>query len=175
MDDSHSQLPADALHHLDGLYNLARWLTRDPVEAEDLVQDTYLRALRGARQFEVGTNLRAWLFQIMRNAFFTQYRKRGREAETMDPDVLDAMASRQDEAGGTTRRSAHSHGALSADLAAALERLPEEYRSVVLLADVEDFTMTEVAEIMGCPVGTVKSRLFRARAILKDLLRDYVR
>jgi RNA polymerase sigma-70 factor (ECF subfamily) len=175
MDDPHSQLPAEALHHLDGLYNLARWLARDPVEAEDLVQETYLRALRGARQFQAGTNLRAWLFQIMRNTFFTQYRKRGREPEAVDPEALDGIATGRDRAGGANHDAGQSHGTLSVDLAAALERLPADYRSVVLLADVEDFTMTEVARIMGCPVGTVKSRLFRARAILQELLRDYVR
>ena len=175
MDDPLNQLPAEALSHLDGLYNLARWLVRDPVEAEDLVQETYLRALRGSRQFQVGTNLRAWLFQILRNTFFTQYRKRGREPDALDPDVLDAMATRLGPEGWGDPHSGVSNGTLGVDLSAALQQLPEDYRSVVLLADVEDFTMTEVAQIMGCPVGTVKSRLFRARAILQELLRDYVR
>jgi len=175
MDDPQSQLPAEALSHLDGLYSLARWLVRDPVEAEDLVQETYLRALRGSHQFQLGTNLRAWLFQILRNTFFTQYRQRGREPEAVDPDVLDAMASRLGTERGTSPHSGVSNGTLSVDLTTALERLPEDYRSVVLLADVEDFTMIEVAQIMGCPVGTVKSRLFRARAILREQLRDYIR
>ena len=172
MDDPLSQLPAEALTHLDGLYNLARWLVRDPAEAEDLVQETYLRALKGSHQFQVGTNLRAWLFQILRNTFFTQYRKQGREPEAVDPEVLDTMATRLGAAGPP---SGASNGTLSVDLRAALQQLPEDYRAVVLLADVEDFTMTEVADIVGCPVGTVKSRLFRARAILQELLRDYVR
>jgi len=174
MDDPHSQLPAETLSHLDGLYNLARWLVRDPVEAEDLVQETYVRALRGAHQFHVGTNLRAWLFQIMRNTYFTQYRKRGREPETMDPEALEAIAAGPARGGAGNRRSAMPDGTLGVDRGAALQRLPEEYRSVVLLADLEDFTMGEIAHIMGCPVGTVKSRLFRARAILQELLRDYV-
>ena len=175
MDDTPSQLPAEALSHLDGLYNLARWLVRDPAEAEDLVQETYLRALRGSHQFQVGTNLRAWLFQILRNTFFTQYRKRGREPEAVDPDVLDTMATRLGPESGAGPPSGASNGTLGVDLKAALQQLPEDYRAGVLLADVEDFTMTEVAQIMGCPVGTVKSRLFRARAILQELLRDYVR
>lgn len=175
MDDQQSQLPAEALTHLDGLYNLARWLARDPVVAEELVQETYLRALRGARHFQVGTNLRAWLFQILRNVFFTHYRKRGREPEVVEPEVLDAMSVAPGRGGEGSHHSGASDGTLGVDLEAALQRLPEEYRSVVLLADVEDFTMTEVAHIMGCPVGTVKSRLFRARAILQELLRDYVR
>jgi len=174
MDDQPSQLPPEALTHLDGLYNLARWLARDPVEAEELVQETYVRALRGARHFQAGTNLRAWLFQILRNVFFTQYRKRGREPQVVEPEILDAMAAAPDQGGERGRHAGASDGTLGVDLEAALQRLPEEYRSVVLLADVEDFTMTEVADIMGCPVGTVKSRLFRARAILQDLLRDYI-
>jgi RNA polymerase sigma-70 factor, ECF subfamily len=175
MDNPLSELPAEALTHLDGLYNLARWLVRDPVEAEDLVQETYLRALRGIHQFQAGTNLRAWLFQILRNTFFTQYRRRGREPEAMDPEVLDTMATRLGAERGGEPPSGVPGGTLSVDLKAALEQLPEDYRSVVLLADLEDFTMTEVARIMGCPVGTVKSRLFRARAILQGLLHDYVR
>ena len=92
----------------------------------------------------------------------------------MDPDLLDIVASGHDHA-RNGHHAATSDGTLGADLTAALERLPEEYRSVVVLADVEDLTMAEVAAVMGCPVGTVKSRLFRARAALQDLLRDYAR
>ena len=163
----------EALDHLDALYNLARWLVRDPAEAEDLVQETYVRALRGSHQFQPGTNLRAWLFQILRNTCFTQYKRKGREAETMDPEALDAMGISAGGPGQSDHPFSPSDRTLSLDLTAALGRLPEEYRAVVLLADLEDFTMPEIARIMGCPVGTVKSRLFRARAILKDLLRDY--
>jgi len=175
MDEREGSLPDEALTHLDGLYSLARWLVHDPVEAEDLVQETYLRALRGAHQFQPGTNLRAWLFQILRNTFFTQRRRRGREPDAVDPDRLDALAGAPIRGGRAGDPSGGDDRTLGVDLAAALERLPEEYRSVVLLADVEDFTMGEVAAIMQCPVGTVKSRLFRARAILQELLRDYTR
>ncbi len=175
MDDPRYALPAEALTHLDGLYNLARWLVRDPAEAEDLVQETYLRALRGFHQFQAGTNLRAWLFQILRNTFFTQYRRRSREPEAVDPDVLDTLASRRGAERAGESSSGVANGTLNADLRAALEQLPDEQRAVVVLADIEDFTMGEVASILGCPVGTVKSRLFRARAILQERLRDYVR
>ena len=179
MDEADSPLAAEAVNHLHSLYNLARWLTRDPVEAEDLVQETYARAFQAAHQFRPGTNLRAWLFQILRNAFFTQYKRRGREPDVLDPEILDGMSDRGGiglgrEAGIDRRLSGEPDGTAGADLAAALNRLPEHYRSVVVLADVEDFTMTEIAEIMHCPVGTVKSRLFRARLILKELLRDYI-
>jgi RNA polymerase sigma-70 factor, ECF subfamily len=157
-----AQLPPDALQHLDALYSLARWLVRDPSEAEDLVQETYLRALKAAHQFQAGTNLRAWLFCILRHTFYTQYRRKGREPLAVDPETLDSAPA------------APTDGSVGVDVTAALARLSEELRSVVLLADLEDFTMGEVATIMDCPVGTVKSRLFRARRLLKNWLQDYV-
>lgn len=175
MDRPDTQLPQEALGHLDGLYNLARWFVRDPTEAEDLVQETYLRAIRAAHQFQPGTNLRAWLFQILRNTFFTQYKRKRREPESLDPEVLDRMLNPGGRAGMEGRLASSTDGGAGLDLAAALHRLPEEYRSVVLMADLEDFTMGEIAAIMNCPVGTVKSRLFRARAMLKEFLRDYAK
>lgn len=173
MEDSRGVLPTEALGHLDGLYNLARWLAHDPAEAEDLVQETYLRALRAAHQFQPGTNLRAWLFKILRNVFFTRHKRRAREPELVESEALDVLTCGPGQGGAAARVADGKDGTLGADLAAALDRLPEEYRSVVLLADVEDFTMVEIATIMNCPVGTVKSRLFRARGILQQLLRDY--
>jgi RNA polymerase sigma-70 factor (ECF subfamily) len=111
----------------------------------------------------------------LRNTFFTQYRRRGREPETLDPEALEAVVADPGRRADSGWSAGAWDGTLSVDLAAALQKLPEEYCSVVLLADVEEFTMTEVAAIMGCPVGTVKSRLFRARVILQELLRDYIR
>jgi RNA polymerase sigma-70 factor (ECF subfamily) len=175
MDHAREQLPAEALGHLDALYNLARGLVHDPVEAEDLVQETYLRALRAAHQFHPGTNLRAWLFQILRNTFYTRYKRKQREPEALDPEELERVAHASGATLGGDGLTGSADGTERLDLTSALDRLPEEYRSVVLLADVEDFSMGEIAAIMDCPVGTVKSRLFRARGILKDLLRDYVR
>jgi RNA polymerase sigma-70 factor (ECF subfamily) len=175
MDDAREQVSTEALQHLDALYNLARWLVRDPVEAEDLVQETYLRALRAAHQFHPGTNLRAWLFQILRNTFYTQYKRNQRGPKAVDPEELERAVHASGAVRAGEGLAGSADGAAGLDLTSALNRLPEEYRSVVLLADVEDFTMGEIAAIMGCPVGTVKSRLFRARGILKDLLRDYVR
>lgn len=174
MEHSRIQLPAEALSHLDALYSLARWLVRDPIEAEDLVQETYLRAVRAAHQFQPGTNLRAWLFQILRNTFFSQYKRKGREPDVVDPEMLDAMPHTSGTVRADDRMAGPLDGTAGLDLTTALNRLPEDYRSVVLLADLEDFSMGEIAAIMNCPVGTVKSRLFRARGILKQLLRDYV-
>ena len=161
----------DALTHLDALYNLARWLTRDPIAAEDLVQETFAKALRAAHQFQPGTNLRAWLFRILRNTFLTLKKRERQAPEAHEPEVLEGLA-RAPASGG---RSAGADPIAGLDLEAALNRLPEDYRSVVLLADLEDFTMEEVAGIVGCPVGTVKSRLFRARGMLRGLLSEYRR
>ena len=174
MENPRNQLPVEALSHLDALYNLARWLVRDPVEAEDLVQETYLRAVRAAHQFQPGTNLRAWLFQILRNTFFTQYKRKRREPDVMDPEILDGMPHPSGMVWVDDRMAGPLDGTAGLDLTAALNRLPEEYRAVVLLADLEDFSMGEIAAIMDCPVGTVQSRLFRARGILKQILGDYV-
>jgi len=175
MDHAREQLSTEALRHLDALYNLARWLVRDPVEAEDLVQETYLRALRAAPQFHPGTNLRAWLCQILRNALYTRFKRNQREPEGLDPEELESVARASGAMFGGDGLTGSADGTAGLDLTSALNRLPEAYRSVVLLADVEDFTMGEIAAIMDCPVGTVKSRLFRARGILQARLRDYLR
>jgi RNA polymerase sigma-70 factor (ECF subfamily) len=115
------------------------------------------------------------LFQILRNTFFTQYKRKGREPDVLDPEVLDGLSVAGGMTGARELLAGPRDGTAGLDLTVALNRLPEEYRSVVLLADLEDFSMGEIARIMDCPVGTVKSRLFRARAILKELLRDYRR
>ena len=161
MEKAETTFAAEALHHLDALYALARWLVGDPAEAEDLVQETYAKALRAVHQFQNGSNLRAWLMRILRNTFYTHAKRQARAPQASDPAVLEQLAS-QDAATSGAGRDGLSM--LAQDLTAALRQLPEEYRSVVLLADLEDYTMAEISTIMACPVGTVKSRLFRARA-----------
>jgi RNA polymerase sigma-70 factor (ECF subfamily) len=172
MDHASGPFVTEALRHLDALYTLARWLVRDPDAAEDLVQETYRRALRAAHQFQPGPHLRVWLYQILRNTCYTRYRRTQEEPNTVDPEALGRAA----QARGASRRGAglagSVDGAAGLDVTAALQRLPEAYRSVVLLADLEDFTLGEIAAIMDCPVGTVQSRLFRARRVLRDLLPD---
>ena len=153
----------EALEHLDGLYTLARWLTRDAREAEDLVQETFLRAFRFAHQFTPGTNLRAWMFQILRNLHLTARKNRGRD------HALFALPAEGAEGGPGPVGDAGA----ALDLNAALQRLPEEFRTAVLLADLLGCSMAEVAQIQGCAVGTVKSRLFRARGMLREMLKDY--
>jgi len=158
-----------ALAHLDALYNFAIYLTRSPAEAEDLVQETYLRAFRFSHRFQPGTHLRAWLFQILRNTFLTFYRLRERELPLAEDGVPDWDAPMFHEA------PAEDPGVLEAhtDLERAMRRLPDEFRTVLLLAEVEGLPLEEVAQIMACPVGTVKSRIFRAKERLRVILRDY--
>ena len=161
--------PRQALEHLDALYNFAIYLTRNAPEADDLVQETYLRAFRFAHRFQAGTHLRAWLFQILRNTFLTFYRLREREAAIADDGVPDWDVPMFHDAPEDSASAMDAH----TDLEGALSRLPEEFRTVLLLAEVEGMPLEEVARVMSCPVGTVKSRIFRAKERLRGLLADY--
>ena len=158
-----------ALEHLDALYNFAMYLTRKPPEADDLVQETYLRAFRFSHRFEPGTHLRAWLFQILRNTFLTFYRLRERESALAEDGVPDWDVPAFHDAPEDTASAMEAH----TDLERAMHRLPEEFRTVLLLAEVEGMPLAEVARVMGRPVGTVKSRIFRAKERLRALLADY--
>ena len=158
-----------ALEHLNALYNFAMYLTRNPPEADDLVQETYLRAFRFSHRFQPGTHLRAWLFQILRNTFLTFYRLREREAAIAEDGVPDWDVPMFHEAPEEDSRAMEAH----TDLERAMRRLPEDFRTVLLLAEVEGMPLEEVARVMACPVGTVKSRIFRAKERLRTLLTDY--
>ena len=155
--------------HLDALYNFALYLGRNPAEADDLVQETYLRAFRFETRFQPGTHLRAWLFQILRNTFLTFYRIREREAAVAEDGVPDWDVPMFHDAPEDTGGVMEVH----TDLERALHRLPEEFRTVLLLAEVEGLPLEDVARVMSCPVGTVKSRIFRAKERLRTLLKDY--
>jgi RNA polymerase sigma-70 factor (ECF subfamily) len=165
-----------ALVHLDALYATGLRMTRDPRDAEDLVQDTMLSAYRFFNKFEPGTNCKAWLFKILTNTFINKYRKRVREREVRDvidhedtPSLMSedvAEASRDPE--GTIIGSL-----LSDDVKKALDAVPYDYRMAVVLCDLEEFSYKEIADIMDCPVGTVMSRLHRGRRLLQKSLRDY--
>jgi RNA polymerase sigma-70 factor (ECF subfamily) len=160
-----------ALAHADALYNFARWLTRDPVEAEDLVQETYARALGAAQHFEPGSNLKAWLFRILRNAFIDRRRRSQREGI---PAHIEDLAAESDLTVPTIGelQCDQIRALVSEDVSAAVEALPESFRTVILL-DLEGMTEAEVANVLGCATGTVKSRLSRARAVLRDRLVAY--
>ena len=160
-----------ALVHADALYNFARWLERNPVEAEDLVQETYARALRAVQQFEPGSNLKAWLFRILRNAFIDRRRRSQREASLATVEDLDADGEPAGPAVGELQLD-QIRALVAEDVSAAVQALPEPFRTVILL-DLEGMTEAEVASVLGCATGTVKSRLSRARAVLRERLSAY--
>ena len=174
LDERAATFEAGVLEHLDPLFNLAMWMARDRAQAEDLVQEACLRALRFRHQFQPGTNLRAWLFQILRSVFITQYRRRERAGPHVDLETLEGQGV-SPAAAPAARRRGGAEPFARVDIDGALEQLPEEYRTVVVLSDIEGLSMAEVAAAMNCPVGTVKSRLFRARALLQKLLAEYRR
>jgi RNA polymerase sigma-70 factor, ECF subfamily len=169
-------LGQEALAYADVLHNLARYLTGNDTDADDLVQETYARALQAAGQFTPGTNLKAWLFRILRNIFISRYRRDRNNPvvcgfDTTAPAVAVAAEEHwfRDDAELDRLRKV-----VAAEIEAALMTLSEDARTVILL-DLEGLTEGDVAEVIGCPVGTVKSRLARARAALRLRLKDYAR
>jgi RNA polymerase sigma-70 factor (ECF subfamily) len=160
------------------LYCGALRMTRDPDDAQDLVQDTYVRALRFSDHFLPGTNLRAWLFKILTNTFINRYRRCVRERDTLrDHGVDDGFNGRFLSASGLRALSASAVDTdlelFSDEVVAALDKVPGDFRTVLLLADLHDCSYKEIAEIVGCPIGTVMSRLFRGRRIMQRELRRY--
>ena len=171
-DGSSAEVVQHALAYADALYNFARWLCGDALEAEDLVQETYTHALAAAHQFKPGTNLKAWLFRILRNAHLDR-RRRARHDPTqlrqdVDADAIDPVP----QFSANTLEYEQLHALVASELAAAVQGLPEPFRTAIVL-DLEGLAEAEVAEVMGCAAGTVKSRLSRARAELRSRLRAY--
>jgi len=152
-----------ALPLFDQLYNFAHWLARDRAEAEDLVQETYVKALRGFASFQPGTNFRAWMYRILRNTFLTS-RTGLKQTVTLGEDVPEPASEQTPE----SILLGHAEQEL---LQAAMEDLPLPSREIILLADVEEMSYQEMAETLGVPIGTVMSRLSRARRTLRDLVR----
>ncbi len=168
---------ADAMQYAPQLYSGALRMTRNGADAEDLVQETYLRAYRSYASFEAGTNLRAWLFRILTNTFINSYRaKQRRPIETDLADVEDLYMYRR--IGGLNAAAVSAEDQLfelftDDEVKAALESLPENFRLPVLLADVEDFSYKEIAEILDIPIGTVMSRLHRGRKAMQKRLTEF--
>lgn len=173
----HEEFIREAVPHMDLLYNYSLRMTGNPDDASDLVQETYLKAYRFWDKYEKGTNIRAWLFRILRNSYINRYRKETREPETVDFDeIQNYYASIRSETSDEHDLQRKMYGAtLSDDVARALESLPEDFRTAVILCDIEGLTYEEIAEFVDVPIGTVRSRLHRGRKLLQAKLFEYAR
>ena len=164
----------EALTHIDTLYRGALRLTRDPDQAQDLVQEAYLRALRYQHSYQQGTNMKAWLFAIMRNLFWDRFKGSRKEDVSLDDVGEFVLYDKLRDEGA--KPEADVLDSIAADeVVKAVEKLPELHREVVLLVDVEGFSYKDAAEVLGVPIGTVMSRLHRARRQLQRSLYDYAR
>jgi RNA polymerase sigma-70 factor (ECF subfamily) len=174
------EFEAEALRHLDALYRTALRMTRSEADAEDLVQETYIRAFRFRDQFTLGTNMKAWLFRILTNTFINTYRRKTAQPEVTDLEGIDEFSLYRrmaDDRAASTSPDPEAellNSVVDTEVTDALEELPEKFRTTVLL-DVEGFSYKEIAEMLGIPIGTVMSRLHRGRKFLQKRLYDLAR
>jgi RNA polymerase sigma-70 factor, ECF subfamily len=178
-DERNARFERDALQYIDQLYSAALRMTRNPSDAEDLVQEAYAKAYGSFHQFQEGTNLKAWLYRILTNTFINTYRKKQREPQQSGTETVEDWQLAQAESHMSTGLKSAEAEALEhlpdSDVKEALQSIPEDFRMAVYYADVEGFAYKEIADIMGTPIGTVMSRLHRGRRQLRDLLSDYAR
>ncbi len=165
----------EIIPHLDAMYNFALRLTSDPNDAEDLVQDTIVKAFRFFSSYEKGTNAKAWLFRILKNSYINNYRKKSKQPNQVDYDEVSSFYEtiRADRTDTSDLEDRMFRELIDDDISNALEELPEDFRTVVLLCDVEGFTYEEIANMLDVPIGTIRSRLHRGRNLLKAQLMEY--
>lgn len=161
----------------DSLYNFAFHLTYNEDDANDLVQETFLKAYRFINSYEVGTNAKAWLFKILKNGFINQYRKKMKEPTKVDYEDIKSHHDADTErfSGSVDLREEIFQNMIGDEISIALNNLPVDFKTVILLCDIEGFTYEEIAKILDIPIGTVRSRLHRARNLLKEFLKEYAR
>ncbi|GAB2765251.1 sigma-70 family RNA polymerase sigma factor [Rhabdobacter roseus] len=162
--------------HIDSMYNFAFRLTMDEDDANDLVQDTYLKSFRFISSFEQGTNAKAWLFRILKNSFINDYRKKSKQPSKVDYQEVETTYNSEEAADASYTvdlRADAVQDLIGDEVANALNSLPVDFRTVIILCDIEGFTYEEMAKILDIPIGTVRSRLHRARNLLKDKLKNY--
>lgn len=165
----------EILPHLDALYNFGLRLTSDPNDAEDLVQDTIVKAYRFFSSYEKGTNAKAWLFRILKNSYINNYRRKSKKPQQVDFDEVSTFYEtvRAERTDTSDLEDKMYRELMDDDITGALEELPEDFRTVVLLCDVEGFTYEEIANMLDVPIGTIRSRLHRGRNLLKAQLMEY--
>lgn len=165
----------EILPHLDALYNFGLRLTADPNDAEDLVQDTIVKAFRFFSSYEKGTNAKAWLFRILKNSYINNYRRKSKKPQEVDYDEVASFyeSIRAERTNSSDLEDKMFRELIDDDLSNALDSIPEDFRTVVLLCDVEDFTYEEIANMLDVPIGTIRSRLHRGRNLLKAQLMEY--
>ena len=176
-DEKQLTFEREALPHTDLLYNYALRMTNNPADAQDLVQETYLKAYRFWDKYELGTNIRAWLFRILKNSYINRYRKESKEPETVDFDDVQGYFTsvRLKSSDSEDPHEAVFNNLLEDDVSKAIADLPDDFRTVVILCDIEGLTYEEIADFVDCPLGTVRSRLHRGRRLLRQRLLQYAR
>ncbi|MBZ0182752.1 MAG: sigma-70 family RNA polymerase sigma factor [Melioribacteraceae bacterium] len=173
----YAEFEQEAMPHMDALYNFALRMTGDPEDADDLVQETYLKAFKFFDKFEKGTNCKAWMFRILKNSFINDYRKTSKEPDKVDYDDIQNFYETIKSSDVKTQHVQEDvfSQLLDDDISKAITNLPEDFRTVIILSDIEGFTYEEIADFVDCPVGTVRSRLHRARKMLYASLYDYAK